>query len=624
MKRNTSLPAVLLGCTAGLCASATLSADTPTPRMEEIVVTSSRVAMPLRQVGTSLSVITAQEIERRGFNSLFDILRTQPGIAVSNQGGQGKITALRIRGEESYRTRLFIDGIDVADTSAPQTTPRLDQLMSAGIDRVEILRGPQGLMYGADAGGVINVATAPPGEGLSGAVNAEGGRYGTRQIGGSIAGGSKKVEVSLFATDFETDGFNAKDTDTTLRDDDGYDNTTFHGRLRWNITDQLGLEVIGRDVEGENEYDGCNTVNDFIPTDDCVGNYEQQAYRVATDYEIGRFGHELSYNYSDNQSRDDYAGERGYSAEGKIETIGYVGTLTASESMSFVYGAELRNEYIDDGSTDSDRDQEGYFLEYQGGFNDSLFVTAGLRYDDNDDFGDYTSYRASAAYLIDLASGELKFKGTYGTGFRAPSLYEIAYNGGAFSFPPASDVNLGEEESEGYDIGVVYAGASGLYLEANYFDQTINDEIYFDLDNFSGYLQGNGDSQSNGVELIAESPLPLNFSVAANYTYNDTETADGDTRIRRPEHLANLGLNWSGLNDQLILGLNVRLSRDALSSRGAELDDYEVLDFNASYEILDGLRVYGRVENLLNEDYQEVASYKTSGAAGYAGLRYQF
>ena len=136
--------------------------------------------MPLREVGTSISVVTQQEITQLGFTSLYDVLRTQPGVSVTNTGGTGSAAALRIRGEEGYRTLVLLDGIDISDTSGPQVSPRFEQLLSSGVQRVEILRGPQGLMYGADAGGVVAITTIAPTAGFGGEVSAEGGRYGSR------------------------------------------------------------------------------------------------------------------------------------------------------------------------------------------------------------------------------------------------------------------------------------------------------------------------------------------------------------------------------------------------------------------------------------------------------------
>jgi len=130
-------------------------------KLEEIIVTSSRVAMPLRLVGASVSVLNQQDIVERGFSNLADILRWEPAISVSNTGGPGKATSLRIRGENGYRTKVYLDGIDITDTSSPQAGPHFEQLTSAGTERVEILRGPQGMMYGADAGGVVYGTEGP-------------------------------------------------------------------------------------------------------------------------------------------------------------------------------------------------------------------------------------------------------------------------------------------------------------------------------------------------------------------------------------------------------------------------------------------------------------------------------
>ena len=162
--------------------------------------------------------------------------------------------------------------------------------------------------------------------------------------------------------------------------------------------------------------------------------------------------------------------------------------------------------------------------------------------------------------------------------------------------------------------------------------QTIEDEIFFDLVAFSGYLQGDGDSESSGIELIGEYSLTPALTLSGNYTWNEAENEDNEDRVRRPEHLANLGLDWRGLQGDLVIGLNMRLSREAIDGVGADLDDYEVYDLNASYQVTPALQVYGRVENILDEDYVEARAfsstpprdYNVTGAAGYAGVRYTF
>ena len=611
MKKCLQLHALALAC-----ASAQVSAAND--KLEEVIVTSSKIPMTLRSIGTSVSVMTGEEIEQLGGNALFQVLRTQPSVAVSNSGGPGKATSVRIRGEEGFRTLVLLDGIDISDASGTQVGPRFEHLLSSGIERVEILRGPQGLMYGADAGGVISVTTAAPGDALGGEVSAERGRYGTQEYSGNVGGSNETMQFILMGADYETDGFNARDTDDELRDDDGYKNTTLHGKLGWNLNEDLTLSLVGRTVSGKNEYDGCRSSHV------CKNDYDMDAWRIQMDYDTGDLNHRLSYDGNDTDREFFTEGASTFKAAGTLDRYGYLGSYEYSEAFHLVYGAELEVQSLDDGDVDESRDQEGYYIEYQGGFNDNIFLTAGVRYDDNEDFGTHVSHRYSGAYLFAVGGGELKLRTTYGTGFRPPSLFELAYNSGDFASPPASTVDLNEEKSEGYDLGVSWFGSSGLYLEAVYFDQDVKDAISFDLSGSSGYLQDTGTSNSRGVELVADFPVSESLTLTGNYTYNETETAEGNQRRRRPEQLANLGISWRLLQDRLVLGMNVRGSYDAVDRRGDDLDDYTLVNLNASFELIQGLELYGRVENLFDDDYQEVPTYNTSGTAGYAGVRWTF
>lgn len=594
-------------------------------KLEEMIVTSSRVQMPLREVATSVSVVTSDEIQLRGFSGLANVLRYEPAISVASAGGPGSSTEVRIRGERGYRTKVYLDGIDLTDTSTPQAGPNFGNMLSGGIDRIEILRGPEGLMYGADAGGVINMYTAAPQSGFTGGVQAEAGRYGTQQYGGHISGGNETIDGALLADDFEADGFNSLTTDTVLQDDDGYQNTTIHGRSGWNIIDTLRLEVVARSVEGKNDYDNCALgPPTFARSDNCKNDFDQDAGRVALSHQGQDTANSLSYSENRIDRKFYTEGVNDYSYQGELQKVDYLGSWKDSEALALTYGAELMKESIDDGITDADRDQEGYFIEYQGGFANSLYVTAGARYTDNEDFGTKTTYRTGAAYLVPVGAGELKFKGTYGTGFRAPSLSEIAYNNSPNAFPPAQGTELGAEESTGYDFGVGYFATSGWYVDAVYFDQQIDNEIYFDLVDFSGYLQGDGDSSSSGVELTTAVPVGDILTFSGNYTYTDTQDFDGEQRLRTPKNMGNIGVLISPWDGRLQFNINYRVARDSADETSGEVDDYGVLDMGVSYQVLDALQVYARVENATDEDYQEIPNYNTPGAAGYAGFRYQF
>jgi len=590
---------------------------------EEVVVTSSRAPTPLRETGTSLSVLVQEEIEQRGFLSLPDILRTQPSVAASNTGGLGKATTLRIRGEEGYRTMVLLDGVDIADTSSPQVSPRLEQLLTTGIERVEILRGPQGLHYGADAGGVINIRTLTPDSRLSGRLSLEGGRFGTQQVTGSLGRDLGAVDFSLMAAHLETDGFNARDLDATAPDRDGYENDTFHGRAGWDVTDTLRIEAVARHVAGDNAFDSCFT-RAFTPTNACRDTFDQSIGRLSARLVTGKVNHNLAYSES-RSDREFFAdGAPFFRAQGSLERLSYVGHWRPSEAIGLVYGADLENEAIDDGTFERDRDQVGAFAEIQGRPTRALTLTAGGRWDDNDDFGAFNSYRISAAHVTGFRSGELKVKGTLGTGFRAPSLYEISYNSGPFAQPPAATQSLREERSRGYDLGVAWAWTAGPWAEIIWFDQEVEDLITFDLQAFSGYVQAPGDSRSSGVEFIAHLPLPAGFEVQGNFTWNETEMPDGSQRPFRPEQLLNLGVSHTSADARLRVAANLRSAADAIDTTGEALDDYTLVDLNVSYRLLAELLVYARLENALDEAYQEVPTYNTAGSAAYAGVRYEF
>ena len=612
-------------------ASVSALSATANNKLEEIVITASRVEMPLREVATSVSVITQEEIQLRGFSTVADTLRYEPAVSVTSSGGAGSSTSVSIRGEKGYRTKVYIDGIDITDNSSPQAGPNFGNLLSGGIERIEILRGPEGLSYGADAGGVINMYTATPQAGVSGGVELEAGRYGTQQYAGHVSGGTDVIDAAAIVERYESDGYNNLATDTVLQDDDGYDNTTLHGRTGWNISDTLRAEVVGRTVEGKSDYDNCSLPVTYERSDDCKSEYDQDFGRVALIHKGEAFANTLSYNANQADRKFYTEGVNDYSYKSELQEIDYLGSWKNSEMLSLIYGAEMQKDSMNSGGSDESRDEEGYFLEYQGGFNDSVYVTAGVRYTDNEDFGTKTTYRTGAVYLVTLGDGEIKFKGTYGTGFRAPSLSEISYN---INNPPYSSAPpygplpplpaLEAEESKGYDVGAGYFARSGWYVDLVYFDQKIDNEIYFDLVNYYGYKQGDGESSSNGVEFTSEVPLNELLTLTGNFTYTDTKDYEGEQRLRVPKKMGNIGVLVTPWDDRLQFSLNYRIARDISDESSGSIDNYEVLDIAASYQVLEYLQIYGRVENVTDEKYNDIPNYNTPGAAGYAGVRFTF
>jgi vitamin B12 transporter len=616
-----ALPLVLL---AGNCALAQEQ-----NRLDEIVVTSSRIEMPMRHVATAMSVIDRDELDLKGYSSLADVLRSETSVGVSNSGGPGQQTTLRVRGEEGYRTLLLIDGVDVSDASATQKGPLFQNIASSyDIERIEILRGPQGFMYGADAGGIVNVITGSGEQGIGGRLNAEAGSLGTQNFGGSFYAGSERADLSLSVSRFEMGGINIQQGDTLLADLDGSTNKTLHAKGSFDIQDNLIATLVYRNIDLEYDYDGCFDSATFTTVHDCAGANDQENIRLSLDYSGDSFTHALSYSAATIDRNSYSAGALSFAAQSDSSQLEYLGSYALAPASKLVYGADYEEDEMSNNfGAEGDRDQLGLFAEYQTEFGNGLFVTAGLRRDDNSDFGQHTSGRVSGAYLFELANqSSVKLRATYGTGFRAPSLAEVSYNSGPTQFGTTEGVILGEELSRGFDVGAELLLAQGALLQISYFDQRIDDEIFYEFDSISfedGYRQESGSSRSKGVEFGAEVPLSEAFGFDASYTYNDTQDSSGQQRVRRPTHLASLGFRYSLMDSRLNLLTNLRYSADA-RDRFTPLSDYALLDVMANYQFNSQLQFFGRIENLADEDYVEITGFNTSGRTAYLGARYSF
>ncbi|MGW8370026.1 MAG: TonB-dependent receptor domain-containing protein [Gammaproteobacteria bacterium] len=601
-----------------------VAAQSDAEPFDEIITVSSRIDQPRRQAGTAVTVLSSDEIQSRGYVSLLDLLRTQTSIGVSNAGGLGKVSALRIRGEEGFRTTVRIDGIDVSDPSATQVAAPLEHLMATrDIDRIEVLRGAQGFSYGADSGGVVHIASRRGAGSIEGDVGLEYGTNALRRAEAGLSGGSDRGDFLVFVTDLETDGFNAHTRDDVLRDDDGYENLTVHTKLGWTPADDLRVELVGRDVTARNEYDSCG----FPTTHDCVGHADQTAVRLALDWERDRFAHTAALTQTRTQ-RADFADKMlSFATDGELRRFEYTGAADASADARFVYGLDMLREIVrSDEAEQLDHRQHAAYLEYQRHFAGNVFVTIGARHDRSSDFGDHTSVRAAIALIDDLpGGGNLRYRASFGTGFRAPSLYERAYNAGPFAGPPASMTSLIEESSRGLDLGIELETQRGSVFELGLFDQEITDEIYFDLVAFSGYLQSPGVSRSRGLEFAFQVPIGTRWHVVGNALYNDTETVDDQIRLRRPERMGNLGVWLRSPDGRLGLLANLRVSDelvDELFGVGRfSISGYSVFDITGTYRLTEAVEVYGRVENAFDRTYQEVAGFNSAGAGVYTGVR---
>ena len=585
------------------------------PILEELRVTASR--LPSEPAGLDVRSLSADTPAFTSQNSLGPALQGEQGITFTNTGGPGKVSTLRIRGEEGNRTTVLIDGIELSDVSTPQATTNIHHLVVAPhITNVDVLAGPQAFFLGGDAGGVVNIRTATPAAGNTLNVSAEGGSDSQMLLSAQGSLGGEKGGLVVSGQKWRTAGFNSREDDIVLADRDGYDNVTLHGRGHYRPTDNSVIDVVVRHVDAETDFDNCG----FPRSDDCVEDYEQFSARIGAVLEGRRLNHRLSASLNQVDRENFAAGVFSFGAEGDLNKYEYSVSGTTANILDFAGGIELRQEDIND----QERDQWGFYGEAGVDLEGGVSTGFGLRLDDNDDFGTHLTGRAHVSWITELNHGQnLRLRASYGTGFRAPSLSEEAFNAGPFAFPPSSTEELREERSRGVDVGASIE-AERYSAAITYFDQRIEDAIFFDLANFSGFLQSDGTSRSNGFTARGSYAITDELQVSGDYLFNRARQEDGERRLRRPRNSGRVSLIYA--TDSVNVGATLRYVGDVVDEvflvGRQTLDDYVVVDLTGSYQLGRNFEVFGRVTNLFSVEAQDVVGFNSDGTGVFAGIRF--
>jgi vitamin B12 transporter len=617
--------------------------------LEPLVVTASRTAIPAQQAGATMTVVTREQLEQRQVPFVADILREVPGLAVNRSGGVGALTQIRLRGAEADQILVLIDGVEAND---PASGSAFDfaHLLTADVERIEILRGPQSALWGSDAlAGVINIITRPGHGplGFSGAL--EGGSFGTVHTQARLAGGGEHYDFSLSGAYVDTDGTNvAREGD----EDDGYENITGFLKGGIKLLENLSLNVIARHTDATTESDPAPFPL-FLPVDgDEESDVEQNYARTQAVLDLfnGSWQHVFGIAITDTDN-EFFPGVETKSAAGQKFRLDYQTTVfvdtpaiaDATHALTFALDREdedftQRGEpseffgQIFDPNQDQSFVNVGYVGEYRLGLWDRLFISGSVRHDDNDVFESATTYRATGAYLF--PGWGTRLHGSYGTGIKNPTFLD------RFGFLPdqfKGNPNLKPEESEGWDIGIEQPfWDDRISLGVTYFEEDLKDEIDgFFFDPALGALTAinlEGTSEREGVEVTARVELFKGFNLTGVYTYVDSTEPDESGRqvreIRRPEHVASVGTNYRFLDDRANLNLSIdynseQKDRDfsTFPATRVTLDDYTLVNVAGSYVVNKYLTVFARIENLFDDDYEEVLGFRARGIGAFGGVR---
>lgn len=637
--------ALLINATLLSTFSATVTAEQA--QLDQMVVTATRTPTAVSQIAGSVSVISQTDIEAHQYQTLADALKTVPGLTVVELGGRGSQTSVFARGTNSNHTLVLVDGIEINDTSSPTGAFDFSNFLLDDIASIEIVRGSQSVLYGADAiGAVIQIHTKKGSGKLKAKAKLAAGNKSTSHETVNVSGEKGQFNYSVSGGLFESDGDSISPKHrlpaNTAQDDDGYRNKLFSARLGWTPSQNLEANLFARHIESETEIDG------FLNEDFDAYNTSRQTYLGAelkgaffsgfwqpklslTHTDIQRNNHNARISTLDDADRSRYIGEKSklslqndfHLAHNNLLTVGYEFEDERLDSKgTSIYGS-MFGDYIINQQSDASRQNRAVYIQDQLAINDKLNATLGLRNDNTDDFDSETTYKLSLNYL---ATEDSRVWLSHGTGFRAPSLYELyGYSPSNYLTAYYGNPNLDAETSKNWEIGLDQIWLNGqLQTNLTLFKNKIDDLIttyYFP--SFDSTSINQDEADIHGLE--SDITLHVNDKVDFHVSYTFTRTQDDDDRelLRRPKHQASFDVEYKPTTAlSLITTLQHTGSRKDVDDAGQRIrtGGYSVVNMTANYTVNPTFKVFGRVNNLFDKEYAPAFGYQATGILGMVGV----
>ncbi|MEL6361052.1 MAG: TonB-dependent receptor [Pseudomonadota bacterium] len=581
-----------------------------------IVVVANRRPRLKEEIGSTVSIIDAKMIAERQYVTIADALRDAPGVAISRSGSLGGITSARLRGGTTGQTLVVIDGVVVNDTTAPQGGFNFANLDVADIETIEILRGPQSLVYGADAiGGVVSITTKKGGAPLSG--YAEGGANGFARGAATISQSSSEAYFRGTVTGTRTDGISRA---SAGEERDAYKSIGGSIRSGLKLSDQVDLALIGRFSSSQAEIDG------FPPPlfllDDTLEREktDEGALTLQLNHRGPQFSGTATAGYSAIDRVNNNEGVETFRGDGSRFSADYIGEYRLSNALIAIGGAEIEQTTADVSGFDESATAGAVFglLEWQP--IDGLTLSGGARRDEFSNFEGATTGRVAASWVAHRTARQTTvLRSSWGKGFRAPTLFELNFS--QFGIVPNPD--LAPERANGVDAGIeTYgsAGQLGYRFAGTFYHQSVRDQIDFEFARF-GYFNIRR-ARSRGVELEGQLDFTDALSLSLSYTYTDAIDKDTDARqLRIPPHRGTAILSLRP-TPKLTFSSSLQINGDE-PDFPAENDSFLRVDVRAAYDLTDALQVYGRIENATDTTYEDVSGFGEPGLSAFGGIRWR-
>jgi vitamin B12 transporter len=623
---------------------------------DEVVVTATRVATPIEQVGSSVTVIDRQQIDERQYRSVVDALESVPGLRIVQQGTRGTIASVFMRGTNSNQTLVLLNGKRISDPSSPTGAFNFAHIQLENVERIEVVRGPQSSLYGSDAiGGVINVITRKgEGDAFSGRALVEVGTLETLNAQAGANGRQAGFGYDLSLSAYETEG----DTVTPARlrpagvaeENDGYRNVTGSARFDMALTDHISLDLFGQAVDTESELD--------LAPEDPDSQEETRQYFASADlsgeFFDGVFRPILSLSYSE-YTRDDSNRPDSRSLtfqdtkqEGDRIYAGLRNEIDVDENNTLIVGGEFYDEgfessgftrFVFFGLTTVIRQASDASAYTAAGYVQDQFTygnlsgTAGVRVDSPEDFDEEVTWHFAPSYRV--PSWGTRFKGSIGTGFKTPSLFE------RFGFNPTEspfgntvyrgNPDLDPEESFGWEVGFEQELLDGrVSFGSTYFQSDVENAVVTVFDaSFNSTTSNNTDLDIYGIESFVEGAVNEALSLRADHTFLRAEDeSTGLQVVRRPKHKLSVDARLRIAANARLTGGVVLLSGindiDFTTGGTTGLPGYAIFRMAGELDINERFSVTARVENLTDRDYEIANGFKGPGLEAFLGGRFTF
>ncbi|MDD2828761.1 MAG: TonB-dependent receptor [Sulfuricurvum sp.] len=593
--------------TLSLVASATLVASlgANTLQLEPIVVSASKSEQPLKEITANIDVITADELEERHITSVIDALKTLSNIPIAQNGGIGETSSFFLRGFSSENAVVLVDGIRYNDPTTPKGQSQLEHLMVNDVERIEILKGAQSGVWGANAvAGVINIITKKATEKLSIATSTEYGSYATTKLGANISQKIGNLSYYFGASQIKTNGFSSnvpKGKNPEDYEGDGYKNETVNSKISYDVTSSDTLHAQANFIDALSQYDA----------------YAQPNSEANEIHQINRLG-SLSYEHRFNQE-DSLSATYSISSFDKKDPLGYTKAFIGTNKEGSIQGNYhyMPNAFLviggnvlhtKDTVSANELNSKGVFLTNTNRL-DNLVLTESIRHDSYDTFADKTTGKIGAKYNF---TEEIALSSNYGTAYRTPSLFELY---ASFYGNP----NLQPETTKSFDITGSYK-----HLSATYYNNLVDNLIGSNPSTYV-YEQVSGKSRLKGYELSYKNTITSDLVLDLGYNRLWAKNQNNQELQRRSKDTLRSTLDYYGIS-KLHIGFNAHYigTRYDDIAQTKQTGRYTLWGAVVNYDATESLSFYLKGDNLSDKLYQEVDGYGTAGRTLYVGANAKF